>query len=79
MHSPGYPLFRQGLALALNRKYSFAMTSTLTVKITKKGIVNYAGATPESKATLERLLEEDRQKHHCFWGKFGFHNHLNHQ
>ncbi|EKM49645.1 uncharacterized protein PHACADRAFT_265208 [Phanerochaete carnosa HHB-10118-sp] len=54
------------------------MTSKLAPTLTKQGLVNFAGATPESKATVERLLEEDRQKHHCFWGTVGFHNHLSH-
>ena len=54
------------------------MPSTLAPTITQ-GILNFPGATPESKATAERLLEEDRQKNHCFWGKVGFHNHLSHQ
>ena len=44
------------------------------------GILNLPGATPESKATVERLLEEDRKRYHCFWGNFaGLHNHLSHQ
>ncbi|KAI0689698.1 hypothetical protein BC835DRAFT_229768 [Cytidiella melzeri] len=43
-----------------------------------QGILNFPGATPESKATAERLLEQDREKHHCFWGKIGLHNHLSH-
>ncbi|KAJ3523135.1 hypothetical protein NM688_g8777 [Phlebia brevispora] len=53
------------------------MTTNLAPTI-KQGILNFPGATPESKATVERLLEEDRQQHHCFWGKVGFHNHLSH-
>ncbi|KAI0086580.1 hypothetical protein BDY19DRAFT_894614 [Irpex rosettiformis] len=43
-----------------------------------QGILNFPGATPESKAAAERLLEADRLKHHCFWGKSRFHNHLSH-
>ncbi|GJE96190.1 questin oxidase family protein [Phanerochaete sordida] len=54
------------------------MTVKLPPTLKKQGLVNFAGATPESKATIERLLEEDRQKHHCFWGRVGFHNHLSH-
>ncbi|KII86089.1 hypothetical protein PLICRDRAFT_115034 [Plicaturopsis crispa FD-325 SS-3] len=37
-----------------------------------------AGSTAGSKALLERLLDEDRQKHHCFFNTLGFHNHLSH-
>lgn len=44
-----------------------------------EGVLNLSGSTFEAKRTVERLLEEDRQKHHCFWGKVGFHNHLSHQ
>ncbi|EMD39980.1 hypothetical protein CERSUDRAFT_112224 [Gelatoporia subvermispora B] len=51
--------------------------STLPSTISQ-GLLNFPGATPESKATAERLLEEDRNRHHCFWGKVGFHNHLSH-
>ncbi|KAL4251919.1 Questin oxidase-like protein [Abortiporus biennis] len=53
-------------------------TSTALPPTIHQGILNIPGATPESKATVERLLEEDRQFHHCFWGKVGFHNHLSH-
>jgi hypothetical protein len=63
----------------LTRPHSQTMSTTATVRLTKQGIINYAGATPESKAALERLLEEDKQKHHCFFNNLGFHNHLNHQ
>lgn len=55
-----------------------AIQSKLPPTLTKQGLVNFAGSTPESKTTVERLLEEDRQKHHCFWGRVGFHNHLSH-
>lgn len=43
------------------------------------GIVNLAGKTSDSRKTAESLLEEDRQKHHCFFNPAGFHNHLSHQ
>ncbi|KAI0801750.1 hypothetical protein BC629DRAFT_1581168 [Irpex lacteus] len=46
--------------------------------IIHQGILNFPGATPESKATAERLLEEDRQIHHCFFGKIQLHNHVSH-
>ena len=55
-----------------------SMSASLPPSITQ-GILNFPGATPESKATAERLLEKDRQTNHCFWGKVGFHNHLSHQ
>lgn len=60
----------------------FNRIASMSVKLPptiSQGIVNFPGATAESKATAERLLEEDRQKNHCFWGKVGFHNHLSHQ
>jgi len=36
------------------------------------------GATPASKEAVERLLEEDRQAYHCYYGPIPFHNHLSH-
>ncbi|GJJ14036.1 hypothetical protein Clacol_008293 [Clathrus columnatus] len=44
----------------------------------KKGLLNIPGATPESKATTERLLKLDHESHHCFFTNVGFHNHLSH-
>ena len=44
-----------------------------------QGLLNLPGTTLEAKRTAERLLEEDRRKHHCYWGRVGFHNHLSHQ
>lgn len=44
----------------------------------RQGILNLPGSTSESKAIVERLLEEDRNTHHCFFGKVGLHNHLSH-
>ncbi|PCH40152.1 hypothetical protein WOLCODRAFT_136691 [Wolfiporia cocos MD-104 SS10] len=44
----------------------------------RQGILNVPGATAESKAVVERLLEEDRNLHHCFFGNVGLHNHLSH-
>ncbi|KAI0372204.1 hypothetical protein BV20DRAFT_1050960 [Pilatotrama ljubarskyi] len=44
----------------------------------RQGILNLPGPTYETKGTIERLLEEDRERHHCFWGRIGFHNHLSH-
>ncbi|KAH8104504.1 hypothetical protein BXZ70DRAFT_887737 [Cristinia sonorae] len=43
----------------------------------RQGVLNLP-STPQAKALVEQLLEEDRQKHHCFWGRVGFHNHLSH-
>ena len=54
------------------------MSTSLPLTITQ-GLLNLPGATAQSKATAERLLEEDRNLHHCFFGKVGFHNHLSHQ
>lgn len=42
------------------------------------GILNLPGSTPQSKALVEKLLEEDRDTHHCLY-YVGFHNHLSHQ
>ncbi|KAI0917006.1 hypothetical protein AcW2_007254 [Taiwanofungus camphoratus] len=63
----------------------FTQTSIIKVKMASslapticQGILNLPGATHESKATAERLLEHDRQRHHCFFGKIGLHNHLSH-
>jgi hypothetical protein len=44
----------------------------------RPGLVNVAG-TPESRKLVEAFLQEDRQKHHCFWGRASLHNHLSHQ
>ena len=44
-----------------------------------QGLLNLPGATFATKSTTERLLEEDRRRHHCYWGRIGFHNHLSHQ
>lgn len=45
----------------------------------RQGVLNLPGATFETQRTAERLLAEDRERHHCFWGRVGFHNHLSHQ
>lgn len=55
------------------------MSTKLSSTLTKPGIINFPGQTPDSKKTVERLLKEDREKHHCFWGRIRFHNHLSHQ
>lgn len=47
--------------------------------VIRKSALTVPGANPESKVLLESLLEKDRQVHHCFWGRVGFHNHLSHQ
>lgn len=54
------------------------MASTLPSTI-RPGTLNVPGSTHESKMTLERLLQEDRETYHCFFGKVGLHNHLSHQ
>ena len=77
------PTVYNTLAAALTYSPFFTETPTSTTMALSptihQGIVNFPGATPESKATVERLLEQDRQEHHCFWGKARFHNHLSHQ
>ncbi|KAI0670778.1 hypothetical protein C8Q78DRAFT_1069524 [Trametes maxima] len=44
----------------------------------RQGLLNLPGATWETKRTVERLLEDDREKRHCFTNQLGFHNHLSH-
>ncbi|CCM01887.1 uncharacterized protein FIBRA_03958 [Fibroporia radiculosa] len=53
------------------------MVWSLAPTITQ-GILNIPGATAQSKATAERILEEDRATYHCLWGRVGLHNHLSH-
>ncbi len=57
--------------------------ATLTVpklpSTIQQGVLNLPGATFETQRTAEGLLAEDRERHHCFWGRVGFHNHLSHQ
>ena len=57
---------------------NFRMASTLPPTI-RHGILNVPGASYESKMTVERLLQDDRDTYHCFFGKVGLHNHLSHQ
>jgi Questin oxidase-like len=45
----------------------------------RPGLLNLPGNTPQSKQLVEKLLQEDRERHHCFFNKVGFHNHLSHQ
>ncbi|KAI8969608.1 hypothetical protein BD414DRAFT_502853 [Trametes punicea] len=44
----------------------------------RQGVLNLPGSTSDTKRTAERLLEEDREGHHCVWSPIGFHNHLSH-
>jgi len=44
-----------------------------------KDVLSVPNSNPNAKEALERLLEEDRQSYHCFWGPVPFHNHLSHQ
>ncbi|TDL15119.1 hypothetical protein BD410DRAFT_733140 [Rickenella mellea] len=44
----------------------------------RQGLLHLPGSTYETKTTLERLLAEDLEKHHCFYTPIRFHNHLNH-
>jgi hypothetical protein len=59
-----------------NRQLEPTMSRSLPSTI-RPGILHLAGATPESHKLVKTLLEEDRIKHHCFYG--GLHNHLSHQ
>ncbi|KAI0048462.1 hypothetical protein FA95DRAFT_1490735 [Auriscalpium vulgare] len=43
----------------------------------RKDVLTVPGATPDSKALVEHLLEQDREAQHCFYGP-GFHNHRSH-
>ncbi|KZT73831.1 hypothetical protein DAEQUDRAFT_356373 [Daedalea quercina L-15889] len=60
-----------------NTSQYFRMSSTLPPTI-RHGILEVPGATFESQTTVERLLQEDRETDHCFFGKVGLHNHLSH-
>ncbi|KAJ7155099.1 hypothetical protein C8R46DRAFT_960243 [Mycena filopes] len=44
----------------------------------KPGLVNFPGATPESKALVADLLRKNFTDHHCFWNDQQFTNHLSH-
>ena len=65
-------------SLPLSQGFHILGNMTLPPAI-HQGILNFPGATPDSRAIAERLLEQDRQRFHCFWGNVGFHNHLSHQ
>ena len=72
-----FPLSRLKTSLP---KPSYSSRNMVTALATiHPGILNLPGATPQSKALVEQLLEEDREKFHCFWGRIGLHNHLSHQ
>ncbi|VDB87475.1 unnamed protein product [Peniophora sp. CBMAI 1063] len=43
-----------------------------------KDVLTVPGATPASTDLAERLLEQDREEHHCYFGPVPFHNHLSH-
>ncbi|KAH7891027.1 hypothetical protein F5I97DRAFT_1934109 [Phlebopus sp. FC_14] len=44
----------------------------------KPGLVCFPGRDPEAQRVVERLLEKDREKNHCYFNSRGFHNHLSH-
>ena len=71
------PVSVQGRIFRSVSPYS-RMRSTLPPTI-RPGILNIPGASNESKTTVERLLQDDRETYHCFFGKAGLHNHLSHQ
>ncbi|KZV69525.1 hypothetical protein PENSPDRAFT_652277 [Peniophora sp. CONT] len=50
---------------------------TLPRKIAKD-VLTVPGTTPASTDLAERLLEQDREEHHCYFGPVPFHNHLSH-
>jgi hypothetical protein len=45
----------------------------------RPGLLNFPGITSQSKQLTEKLLQDDRERHHCFFNNVGFHNHLSHQ
>jgi hypothetical protein len=65
----------------------FTRTLTRTMATTARtlpptlrlGVLGMPGTTPESQRAAEQLLEEDRLKHHCIYGRANLHNHLSHQ
>ncbi|KAF7985825.1 hypothetical protein HWV62_492 [Athelia sp. TMB] len=44
----------------------------------RHGLVNKAGITPQAHRLVEALLEDDRERHHCYFNDIGFHNHSSH-
>lgn len=50
---------------------------TLPRKVAKDTLT-IPGATPATTDLVERLLEQDREEHHCYFGPVPFHNHLSH-
>ncbi|KAJ7154509.1 hypothetical protein C8R46DRAFT_439354 [Mycena filopes] len=63
-------------------KYSVVSPSTpmdaLSVQPLKTGLVNFPGATPESKVLVAELLHKGFVTHHCFYNERNFANHLSH-
>ncbi|KLO18661.1 hypothetical protein SCHPADRAFT_866161 [Schizopora paradoxa] len=43
-----------------------------------QGLLHLPGSSFKTKELMQKLLKDDFDKHHCFWGKVGFHNHLPH-
>ncbi|KAI5118792.1 hypothetical protein M0805_005020 [Coniferiporia weirii] len=43
-----------------------------------QGLLHLPGSTHATRALVRSLLRADRDAHHCFYGKVGFHNHLPH-
>lgn len=65
---------------SLSTVYNITKRAMVTLPPTiTPGVLNLAGTTPDSQQVAERLLAMDRETHHCFYGKVGFHNHLSHQ
>jgi len=56
----------------------FTMKATNATMLTQ-GLLSLPGSNAKTKKLVKELLDQDRDKHHCFWGKVGFHNHLPHQ
>ncbi|KAJ7155023.1 hypothetical protein C8R46DRAFT_1226982 [Mycena filopes] len=50
----------------------------LSVQPLKTGLVNFPGATPESKTLVAELLHKGFVTHHCFYNERNFANHLSH-
>ncbi|KAI1147522.1 HypA protein [Nemania diffusa] len=62
------------------RRYMSNMATARTIHITPEntGLWHRKQSEAAAKKTTE-LLQEDLEKHHCFFNKRGYHNHISHQ
>ncbi|KAI0632164.1 P-loop containing nucleoside triphosphate hydrolase protein [Trametes polyzona] len=76
--SPGLPDRLSSSSYPSLRNAMTTRTASKLPPTVRPGVLNLPGPNFETQRTVERLLEEDRERHHCFWGRVGFHNHLSH-